>query len=86
MCLTLLFVQQEVAVLVATSDGVRDAVSVRVVGVNDGNQRVWTRLFTQEGLIADGQTETVSQKQSVSQGQTDRSRQTETVSQEQTDS
>lgn len=44
--LTLLVVQQEVAVLVAASDGVRDAVAVRVVGVNDGDQRVRTGILT----------------------------------------
>lgn len=44
--LTLLVVQQEVAVLIAASDGVRNGVSVRVVGVNDGDQRVWTSILT----------------------------------------
>ena len=51
--LTLLVVQQEVAVLIAASDGVRNGVSVRVVGVNDGDQRVWTSILTEKGLIAD---------------------------------
>ena len=49
--LTLLVVQQEVAVLVATGDGVGDAVSVRVVGVDDGHQRVWTGVLAEEGLV-----------------------------------
>lgn len=44
--LTLLVVQQEVAVLIAASDGVRNGVSVRVVGVNNGDQRVWTSILT----------------------------------------
>lgn len=57
--LTLLVVQQEVAVLVAASDGVRDGVSVRVVGVNDGDQRVWTGVLAQEGLITDREREQV---------------------------
>lgn len=67
-CLTLLFVQQEVAVLVSTSDGVRDTVSIRVVSINDGDQRIWTSIFTQEGLIPDRRSETDGQKQK----QTDR--------------
>lgn len=44
--LTLLVVQQEVAVLIAASDSVRDGISVRIVGVNDGDQRVWTSILT----------------------------------------
>lgn len=43
--LTLLVVQQEVAVLIAASDGVRNCVSVWVVGMNDGDQRVWTGIL-----------------------------------------
>lgn len=53
--LTLLLVQQEVAVLVAAGDGVRDAVPVRVVGVNDGDQRVRTGVLAQEGPVTVGE-------------------------------
>lgn len=51
--LTLLVVQQEVAVLVAAGDGVGDAISVWVVGVDDGDQRVRTGVLAEEGLITD---------------------------------
>lgn len=52
--LTFLFVQQEVAVLIAASDCVGDSVPVRVVGVNDGDQRVRTGVLAQEGPVAEG--------------------------------
>lgn len=44
--LTLLVVKQEIAILIASSDGVGDAISVRVVGMNDGNQSVRTGILT----------------------------------------
>lgn len=64
-CLTLLFVQQEVAVLVSASDGVRDAISVWVMSMNDGDQRIWTSIFTQEGLVPARWSETVRNRQTA---------------------
>lgn len=48
---TFLLVQQEVAVLIAASDGVGDQVSVGVSGEDDGNQCVRSGVLTQEGLV-----------------------------------
>lgn len=49
---TLLLVQQEVAVLIAASDGIGDTISVWVVGEDDSDQRVGTSVLAQEGPVA----------------------------------
>lgn len=53
-CHTLLVVQQEVAVLVASGDGVRNYISIGVIGMDNCNKCIWTGVLTEEGLITVG--------------------------------